>query len=221
MADCIPYGVQTGVQTLVGNALGAQQPQSARLTARVGLLMAIVVMAAQAALLIVFRRAWTHLFTAEPAVGLRVASLLPWVVLFNMGDGIQIVVSGVITGAGKQAVTTPILGLAYWVIGLPLGAVAAFYVPGNGLLGLWMGMTLAVWVHVSAYLFICFAGHGSARARCWGIVIDWPAAAKMAAARLVEPAEVSSAMPSATLASSSGGEAPTLANAHAASINYA
>ena len=56
----------------------------------------------------------------------------------------QTSLAGAIQGAGKQAVTTPILVVAYWVLGLPLGAVAAFVWPRNGLLGVWWGMTLAV-----------------------------------------------------------------------------
>ena len=51
--------------------------------------------------------------------------------------------------------------------------------PANGLLGLWWGMTLAVWLHVIAYVFICFA-HGP-----WvPFGIDWPKAAELAAERL-------------------------------------
>ena len=114
----------------------------------------------------------------------------------NAGDGIQLVISGVITGAGKQAVTMPVLLVSYWVVGLPLGAVAAFSgVPTwglapDGLLGLWLGMTLAVWLHVSAYLLICF-GHP-----CVPWAIDWPRAAELATARLAQPvADVVEACP--------------------------
>ena len=106
-------------------------------------------MATQAVLLLLSRDAWAHLFKAEPQVGAAVARLLHWVVLFNAGDGVQLVISGVITGAGKQHVTTPILLAAYWIFGLPLGAAAAFYWPRVGLLGLWWGMTLAVALHVT------------------------------------------------------------------------
>ena len=183
LAYCLPIGLQTGTQTLVGNALGSQSPESAKGVARVGLAMGCLVMVAQAAALVALRGVWAHLFTAEPAVGQYVTALIPWVVLFNGGDGVQIVLSGVITGAGKQALTTPVLCLAYWVLGLPLGSVAAFYKPRNGLLGLWWGMTIAVWLHVLSYLVICFA-HPHVRR----FSIDWEQAAQLATDRLAEPA---------------------------------
>ena len=97
------------------------------------------------------------------------------------GDGIQLVLSGVVTGAGKQAATTPVLCVSYWVLGLPLGALAAFAHPRNGLLGLWWGMTGAVWLHVTAYLALAFAHP------CVPCAIAWPAAARQAAERLAQP----------------------------------
>ena len=42
------------------------------------------------------------------------------------------------------------------MLGLPLGGVAAFVYPANGLLGIWWGMTLAVSLHLTAYSLICF-----------------------------------------------------------------
>ena len=182
LAYCAPGGLQAGTQTLVGNALGAQAPRAARRAAHVGLALAAGVMGAQAVALFALRGRWAALFSSEPEVGREVRRLLQWVVVFNAGDGVQLVVSGAITGAGKQGATPLVLFVAYWVLGLPLGALAAFHAPRNGLLGLWWGMTLAVWLHVAAYLAMLFA-----YPRVKG-AIDWPRAARAAAARLAEPA---------------------------------
>ena len=179
LAYCVPCGLQAGTQTLVGNALGGRAPDTARDAAVVGALLGVAAMALQAALLFAFRGAWASLFDSEPDVGRRVTALLKFVVFFNAGDGIQLVLSGVITGAGKQRATTPVLFASYWILGLPLGALAAFKYPRNGLLGLWMGMTAAVWLHVAAYVLICFLR--SDRLAC---TIDWHAAARKAAERL-------------------------------------
>ena len=209
LAYAVPSGLQAGTATVVGNALGARSVRGARMASRVGLALGLVVMGVQAAALVASRRAWAGLFPAEPAVGAEVASLLRWVVVFNVGDGVQMVLSAVITGAGKQQATTPVLFAAYFLLGLPLGGLAAFRSPRNGLLGcaptrpdpcrvtcppsspprparsrrsLWWGMTLAVWLHVAAYLLLTF-GHPHVP---WSI--DWAAAAKSAADRLAQPA---------------------------------
>jgi MATE family multidrug resistance protein len=206
LAYILPCGLQSGTQTLVGNALGARSPAAARVAARVGLWMGVGVMLLQAAALYLLRNAWANVFDpSQPAVGQNVASLLRWVVFFCAADGVhrdldslrtsaasthdgghfsqvQLILSGVITGAGKQKTTTPVLFSCYWLLGLPLGAAAAFHWPRNGLLGLWWGMTLAVWLHLAAYICICFA-HPCTR---WAI--NWPAAVEAAAARLASPA---------------------------------
>ena len=89
----------------------------------------------------------------------------------------QMVLTGVITGAGKQAASGPILVVGYWVLGLPFGAACAFAWPWNerrslGLLGLWLGMTLAVTIHSSAYMLVCFAPCRMRGVIQWGDVID-------------------------------------------------
>ena len=69
------------------------------------------------------------------------------------------------------------LPLLLQVLGLPLGAVAAFVYPANGLLGIWWGMTLAVYLHLAAFILLVFcpAVPGS---------IKWDKAAEAAAQRL-------------------------------------
>ena len=84
----------------------------------------------------------------------------------------------VLIGAGKQAVTVPLLVVAYWVLGLPLGAVAAFVPPlSAGLLGIWWGMTLGVALHLAFYLLLVYCP-------CLPGAIRWEVAAKEAAARI-------------------------------------
>jgi hypothetical protein len=83
-------------------------------------------------------------------------------------------------------VTGPILVVAYWLLGLPCGALAAFRPPWGspafGLLGLWLGMTLAVYLHFGSYLVLCFCGGR----RCCRFSIVWHDAVSEARRRLSE-----------------------------------
>ena len=126
-AYALPIGLQAGVQTLVGNALSAM-PREARLGAKSSVL-AICCMVAQCSLLYTFRRFW-----ASPSV-----PSLPWARKSrHYSDGLSSFV--LVTGCGSchwshhrrgQAGShRPILCIAYWVLGLPLGALAAFSVRG-------------------------------------------------------------------------------------------
>lgn len=179
LAYLLSYALCRGTGTLVGNALGANQPAAAAAAARVGAVLTCGLMVAQSFGLFALRHAWGRLFRAEPDVGPIVARLMPWLALFAMLDGVQITLTGVIMGAGKQPTTSGVVVVAYWVLGLPLSAVAAFVWPANGLLGIWWGMLVAVGAHATAYCLICFAPP-----RCLPAAIDWHKAAGAAQARL-------------------------------------
>ena len=77
-----------------------------------------------------------------------------------------------------------LFGAQYWLLGLPFGAMAAFKPfwgePLLGLLGLWLGMTLAVYIHCLSYLSLSFGG----RRCCYAI--RWEEAASEAQQRLAE-----------------------------------
>jgi len=213
LAYCLSLGVQQGAQTLVGNAVGAGDVLCAKRATRVGFCLGAAAMLVQCAFLIVFRHSWASLFQDEkevhadpnylhavtipslppsllPQVGERVASLMPLVACFTFLDGIQVVLSGIIIGAGKQGATPVILLVCYWVVGLPLGAVAAFDWPHNGLVGLWWGMTVAVSLHLVSYLAICFPCPRQDTRGCrLPFAIDWEEAVRMAEKRHEEKGE--------------------------------
>merc|ERR1712094_86757 len=86
-----------------------------------------------------------------------------------MGDTMQISLAGVIMGAAKQAVSMPIVIVAYFLVGLPTGTVLAF-VCDLGLQGLWFGITLAASLHMLTYILIIFSGVPGAIQ--WDRVID-------------------------------------------------
>lgn len=88
--------------------------------------------------------------------------------VFNLrwADGLQMALTGAITGAGAQARTNPVLIVSYWILGLPLGSLWAFVHPKLGLLGIWLGMILAVYLHLLSYvrmqLYRCYESSSSA-----------------------------------------------------------
>ena len=81
-----------------------------------------------------------RLFTPDAAVIATAATILRVAAFFQLFDGLQIVVTGSLRGAGDTR--TPMLChfIGYWVIGLPLGAMLCFG-RGLGAAGLWMGLS--------------------------------------------------------------------------------
>lgn len=62
-----------------------------------------------------------YIFTGDPDVAAYVASLLPIVCIYQIGDGGSCVTGGILRGSGKQKIGAVANLLAYYVIGLPLG----------------------------------------------------------------------------------------------------
>jgi MATE family multidrug resistance protein len=81
-----------------------------------------------------------RLFTPDAAVIAAAATILRVAAFFQLFDGLQIVVTGSLRGAGDTRTPMVCHLIGYWVIGLPLGALLCFG-RGLGAPGLWMGLS--------------------------------------------------------------------------------
>ena len=83
------------------------------------------------------------LATKDQAVILYGATLLFWVGIFQIPDGLQVVLSGVMRGLNETKIPM-LLGLvSYWVIGLPIGVYLA-YTDKMEARGLWIGLAIGL-----------------------------------------------------------------------------
>ena len=195
--------VGRGIGTVVGNSLGGGQPLRAQSATRVGVAFTAFVMLGISGALVGTRGLWgaiiphrvateDQLYSGElssgevseaPSISAIMVQLLPYNAVFVWADGMQMALTGAITGAGVQERTSPLLFVAYWLLGLPLGCMWAFAWPSIGLLGIWLGMLLAVYVHMAAFLLICF---GQPYLSC---AIEWQAATRHAEERVATDAD--------------------------------
>jgi MATE family multidrug resistance protein len=102
-------------------------------------------------------------FTTDPEVVAPGATLLLVAALFQLFDGVQMVATGALRGAGDTR--TPMLwNLAgHWALGLPVGYALCFPA-GWGAVGLWLGLALGLTVVGMALLVVW-----SRRVRHWGV----------------------------------------------------
>jgi MATE family multidrug resistance protein len=98
------------------------------------------VMSAAALALLTVPHLLARLFTPEAEVIAAGVTLLRIAAFFQLFDGLQVVATGALRGAGDTR--TPMLChfAGYWVIGLPLGTLLCFHY-GFGAPGLWMGLS--------------------------------------------------------------------------------
>ena len=92
-------------------------------------------------------------FSPDPAVIRVGVSLLLVAAAFQLFDGIQVVTTGALRGAGDTK--TPMLAnlVAYWFIGIPLGCFFCFRL-GWGALGIWIGLCIGLMIIGSTLLTV-------------------------------------------------------------------
>jgi len=135
----IPLGVSFAAAVRVGQGLGKEDPVSAVRSGRTALFMGVGFMALTA---LVF---WTvpgfllGLFTQDPEVLALGVSFLFVGGLFQIFDGMQIVLNGSIRGLGETKIQLIAHLIGFGAIGLPLGVWLSFR-GGFGPLGLWYGL---------------------------------------------------------------------------------
>jgi multidrug resistance protein, MATE family len=139
----VPLGVGSAAAVRVGQALGRGDPVAAGHAGWTAMVLGAGFMSASALTLLLAPRAIGRMFTPDPAIIRIGSSLLVVAAFFQLFDGIQVVATGALRGAGDTR--TPMLCHAtiYWLIGLPLGSFLCFR-EGWGAKGLWTGLCLAL-----------------------------------------------------------------------------
>jgi MATE family multidrug resistance protein len=141
LAFMVPLGISGAGATRVGNLVGADRPWGRAASA--ALLLGCGVMTAFAVTFGGFAREVASLWQPEPEVLTLCAVLLPIAATFSLFDGIQVVSFGILRGAGDLRVPSLANLLAYWCLGLPLGAWLAFR-EGMGAVGIWTGLAVGL-----------------------------------------------------------------------------
>jgi MATE family multidrug resistance protein len=144
----IPLGISLAAMVRVGQLMGQENPQGARLAGFVNISIAGLFMAMMGILF------WTvpgtivslYIDTADPAnaaVASLAKTLLGVAAMFQIVDGIQVTAAGALRGLKDTQVPLLIGILAYWGIGLTCGYTLGL-VLGFGGIGLWWGFAIGL-----------------------------------------------------------------------------
>jgi MATE family multidrug resistance protein len=139
----VPLGISSAAAVRVGQALGRKDPAGAGDAGGTAILLGGAFMACASLTLLIFPRWIARLFTPDEVVIRSTVGLLAAGAAFQLFDGIQTVATGALRGVGDTRTPMFCHFLAYWVIGLPLGAWLCFG-RGWGAAGLWSGLSLAL-----------------------------------------------------------------------------
>jgi len=142
----IPLAISAATTVRIGQALGAENPQLARLSGTLGIFMCGIFMSFSALVLLVFRDTIVGIYTNDTSVQAIAISMLLMATVFQVADGVQIGAAGALRGFKDTRVPMVINMFSYWVLAFPISYLAAVTYearPAYIWLGFVIGLTVA------------------------------------------------------------------------------
>ncbi|AUN98710.1 MATE family efflux transporter [Bacteriovorax stolpii] len=139
----VPLALGGAISVLVGEQFGKKSLEGIIRYSLGSITLVLVLQVIFATIYLLIPNQVMGLATLDEPVILYGSALLFWVGIFQIPDGVQVVLSGVMRGLNETKIPM-ILGLiSYWVIGLPIGAYLA-YKNGMEARGLWIGLAIGL-----------------------------------------------------------------------------
>jgi MATE family multidrug resistance protein len=163
MTFMFAMGLSVAAMVRVGNQKGLKDYVNLRIVARSIFLLAIIIEIVFALLFIALHNYLPHWFVnADDAIQLKdntevikvASTLLIVAAIFQISDGIQVVVLGALRGLQDVKIPTVITFVAYWVIGFPISFYLGLYTPLKAT-GIWIGL-LAGLTAAALFLYLRF-----------------------------------------------------------------
>ncbi|XP_072325962.1 multidrug and toxin extrusion protein 1-like [Scyliorhinus torazame] len=146
-----PLGYNVAATVLVGNALGARNPEQAVNSAKVAVCCIGCISLAIAVLLGAAKDVVGYIFTNDREIVHLAAKGISLCTLCHMFQSMACVCGGVLRGAGKQKLGAIGNLVGYYLIGFPIG-ISLMFAAKLGVLGIVSGMLVSVFVQLVFYL---------------------------------------------------------------------
>jgi MATE family, multidrug efflux pump len=139
----VAMGISAAATIRVGNTLGKNDVQGARIAGFSSVFLCVIFMASAGLVFILFRNVLPELYISEKSV-IEIASVLLIIVsFFQISDGTQAVGLGILRGITDMKIPTYFTLAAYWLLGLPSGYILAFKF-NMGVRGVWYGLLISL-----------------------------------------------------------------------------
>ncbi|KAM9770737.1 multidrug and toxin extrusion protein 1-like isoform 2-T2 [Menidia menidia] len=155
LAYMCPLGFSVAASVRVGNALGAGNPEQAKLSCKVPIVCAFAVACLVGVCICLTRNVIGHIFTSEQDIIQRVGDVMLIFSFMHICDATAGVASGVVRGAGKQLIGAVCNLVGFYVVGFPTG-VTLMFAAHQGIVGLWTGLAIGLFLQAVFYVvFLC------------------------------------------------------------------
>lgn len=138
VAFMISWGLAQGGSIRVSNSWGRKNWSLINTIGRSTLLSGIFYGLFTAIIFTLFRNILPRAFNGDADVLALSATLMVYAAVFQISDATQAIGAGLLRGIKDVKVPTIYIAIAYWVVGIPLGCLMAFYFK-MGAPGMWIG----------------------------------------------------------------------------------
>lgn len=139
----VSMGLAQAASIRVSNAFGSGNWPKIAVIGKSTLWTALVYGIFCAIIFTVFRHHLPRMFNNENLVLEMSAMLLLFAAIFQISDSTQAIGAGLLRGIKDVRVPTVLIGIAYWVVGLPVGYLLAFHFQ-LGPAGIWLGLIIGL-----------------------------------------------------------------------------
>lgn len=139
----VSLGLSQAGSIRVSNSFGRKDLPLLRLIGKTTLVTAFIYGALCAVLIFLFRNQIPLLFTDDMAVIEIAIGLLLLAGIFQISDSTQAVSAGLLRGVKDVKIPTIYIAIAYWIVGLPVGALLSFKF-NMGAVGMWIGFIVGL-----------------------------------------------------------------------------
>lgn len=139
----VPMALSNAIAIKVGFANGACDFAELKKYAKAGIGISVLFMSFCAVIFLTIPVPLIKIFTSDTVLLQICVPILMLAGIFQIFDGLQISLSGVLKGMKQTKVVLVGTFIAYWIIGLPLGCVLAYHFDMK-LFGFWVGLTVSL-----------------------------------------------------------------------------
>jgi MATE family multidrug resistance protein len=139
----VPLSISSAAAVKVGHAYGKNDFSEIKIQASSALIISFLFTIVSATVFILFPEPILKIFTHDMAVIKLGVQIVFVVALFQVFDGLQVTLSGILRGLDKTKLTSIMVFVGYWIFGIPIGVYLA-YAHNLEVFGLWIGLALSL-----------------------------------------------------------------------------
>jgi MATE family multidrug resistance protein len=145
-------GLAAAAAIRVSHELGKGDVPALRKAAFVLLGLALSFMTVWGFIFVAGRNILPHFYVDDVAVITLAGPLIIIAGLFQLSDGMQVVVIGALRGLRDVKIPSVLIFISYWIIGLPLGYFLGFHT-SLGPVGIWTGLLVGLTLTATAMVW--------------------------------------------------------------------